>query len=114
MRYTLALPLLLAAGPLLAQTLETPGYRIEIIDQCEEGTVGCDNMLYRGTSKKSGNTLELKGRQLMRLCADGVTPCHSLGYEFNNGDTRYFVGEDGHLSVTRGERTLVDQQGEWR
>ncbi|MCU9948718.1 hypothetical protein [Pseudomonas sp. PDM13] len=114
MRYALALPLLLAAGPLLAQTLETRGYRIEIIDQCEEGTVGCDNVLYRGTSKKSGNTLELKGRQLMRMCADGVTPCHSLGYEFNNGDTHYFVSEDGHLSVTRGERTLVDQQGEWR
>ncbi|MGA4633776.1 hypothetical protein ACPA5B_07810 [Pseudomonas solani] len=114
MKYALALPLLLAAGPLLAQTLETPGYRIEIIDQCEEGTVGCDNVLYRGTSKKSGNTLELKGRQLMRMCVDGVTPCHSLGYEFNNGDTHYFVSEDGHLSVTRGKRTLVDQQGEWR
>ena len=24
------------------------------------------------------------------------------------------VGEDGRLSVTRGDRTLVDQQGEWR
>lgn len=113
MRPALALPLLLVAGPLPAATLDTPGYRVEIIDQCDEGTVGCDNVLYRGTSKKSGNTLELKGRQLMRLCADGITPCHSLGYEFENGDTHYFVGEDGRLSVTRGDRTLVDQQGEW-
>lgn len=49
----------------------------------------------------------------MQICADKVTPCHSLGYEFTNGNTSYFISEDGHLKVTDGSKVLVDEVGEW-
>jgi hypothetical protein len=53
------------------------------------------------------------GRQLMRMCADGKTPCQSLGYRFRNGNTTYMLGEDGRLTVTQGKKVLVDEQGDW-
>lgn len=97
-----------------AQTLETPNFHVQITPQCAEGVVGCDKVSYVGTSKKNGSKMTLMGRQKMQMCADGRTPCRSLGYEFRNGNTTYFAGEDGRLVVTQGRKTLVDEQGEWK
>lgn len=48
------------------------------------------------------------------LCADGVTPCRFLGYEFRNGVFRYLVFESGGVRVVRGNKVLVDEPGEWQ
>lgn len=97
-----------------AGTLETPSFTIEIALQCEEGVVGCDKVSYKGTSKKTGKTIELSGKQLMKMCSDGVTPCHSLGYQFKSGNTVYFVSDDGRLTVTQGKKVIVNEQGKWK
>ena len=44
---------------------------------------------------------------------DEITPAHFLGYEFKNGRTTYFIGEDGELRVTRGSKVLVEERGTW-
>jgi hypothetical protein len=56
----------------------------------------------------------LQGRTLNSLCADGVTPCRFIGYEFRNGPFRYVVYDSGSLRVTRGDKVLVDEPGEWQ
>lgn len=94
--------------------LETPNFKVEITPHCEEGVVGCDNVTYRGTSKKTGKSLTLSGKELMQMCSDGVTPCQFLGYEFKNGNVVYFVSEDGHLTVSEGNKVLVDEAGQWK
>jgi hypothetical protein len=48
------------------------------------------------------------------MCADRVTPCRFLGYEFVRGNLRYVVLESGNLHVTRGKSVLVQEAGEWQ
>ncbi|MDO9359510.1 MAG: hypothetical protein Q7T70_11015 [Polaromonas sp.] len=112
--------LLLAAtlwgGPGLAHadTLTTQSFSIQIQSNCAEGDVVCDDVTYRGKSRRTGQSLVLKGKTMHSLCADGVTPCRFLGYEFRNGPFRYVVYENGGLLVTRGKKVLVEETGNWQ
>ena len=52
---------------------------------------------------------------LHTLCADGATPCRFLGYKFENGNTTYYVHQDGLLEVIRNrDEVLVRERGSWR
>lgn len=109
------LPLLLLASAFTsAQQLDTPNYKVEIQQLCPEGEVQCQQVLYKGTSKVSGASIELKGKAWHSLCADGVTPCRFLGYQFNNGRIRYLVHESGLLQVMGSSgKVLLEEQGVW-
>ncbi|MBK1713127.1 hypothetical protein [Rubrivivax gelatinosus] len=96
-----------------AQTLLTPGYRVSVEPRCVEGEVACADVEYVGRSRRSGRSIRLDGRALHTQCADGVTPCRFLGWEFHNGDTVYRVFEAGELVVTRGDTVLLREQGRW-
>jgi hypothetical protein len=96
------------------QVLDTPGYTVRIEIRCPEGEVSCADVGYRGESKRSRRSLALAGRSVHATCADGVTPCRFLGWQFANGGYTYFVGTDGRLVVRNGDRVLVDQAGTWR
>jgi hypothetical protein len=111
MKKLLALALLSFAAS--AADLETRSYQVQITSHCGEGEVSCDRVVYQGKSKKSGKAITLEGRSWHTRCEDGVTPCRFLGYQFKNGDTTYYVHEDGLLQVIRGRRVLVSEQGEW-
>ncbi|MBW4582384.1 MAG: hypothetical protein KME42_22680 [Tildeniella nuda ZEHNDER 1965/U140] len=110
----LTLVLTLLPGLAIAETLDTPNFKVEITTQCQEGVVGCDKVIYQGTNKRTGKSLKLSGKQIMSLCADGVTPCHSLGYEFRNGRYVYIVSEDGRLSVSEDKKVIVNELGTWK
>jgi len=97
-----------------ADTLTTPSFTVEITVNCEEGSVTCDDVAYVGTSKKTGKSIKLHGRTKHTTCADGVTPCRFLGYEFRNGKIYYHVLEDGTLLVVQGKKTLLSEKGEWQ
>ncbi len=97
----------------LAQTLVTENFIIEIKNNCIEGVVVCDDITYIGTSKTSGNQIELTGRTHHVMCADGITPCRFLGYMFENGNVTYFVDQAGAIKVTQNESVLVEETGEW-
>lgn len=109
------LPLLfLASAFTSAQQLDTTNYTVEIKQLCPEGEVQCQNVLYKGTSKVSGASIELTGTAFHSLCADGVTPCRFLGYQFNNGRIRYLVHESGLLQVIGSSgKVLLEEQGVW-
>ena len=103
----------LAAQAAAAQTLETRGYRVTLEPRCAEGEVACEEVGYTGVSRRSGLRIELTGRALHLSCADGVTPCRFVGWEFRNGEHVYRVLEHGELVVTRGGTVLVRQRGRW-
>lgn len=107
--------LLCLPGFLLAADLETESYLISIESNCEEGEVSCNDLIYTGTSKKSGNTITLKGSTWHTLCADGVTPCRFLGYKFENCNTIYYIRDSGLLEIIKnGDKILVSEQGIWK
>ncbi|MHB1678772.1 MAG: hypothetical protein ACYCSS_14795 [Sulfuriferula sp.] len=56
----------------------------------------------------------LTGNPAYRNCADGITPCQFLGYEFKNGKVLYFLDQiRGSLQVKLGEKLLLEEKGEW-
>jgi hypothetical protein len=103
----------LVCGSVMARTLDTAHFRVVINCLDAKSEAGCERASYDGTNKEKKATIHLVGRQLMQMCADKVTPCHSLGYEFTNGNTTYLISEDGHLKVMDGSKVLVDEVGEW-
>jgi hypothetical protein len=106
--------LALFSGLSNAATLETPSFVVRIDTQCIEGDLICNNVSYHGISKKRGASITLRGKKVYTMCADRITPCRFIGYEFINGDVRYFVSETGNLSVTRGKKSLVSEKGNWK
>jgi hypothetical protein len=115
MKKLLLLPALcFCAASSWAGTLTTPSFIVDIKVQCAEGNVSCDKVDYVGKSRKTGKSIALHGKTMHTLCADGVTPCRFLGYEFWNGKINYRVGEDGTLLVTQGRKVLVSEKGEWK
>lgn len=97
----------------IADTLTTKGFKIDINVNCAEGNVTCDRVSYRGEDLKTGKSLRLSGKTIHSLCADGVTPCRFLGYEFRHRNYRYIVTEGGRMEVYKGEKLLLSQQGTW-
>jgi hypothetical protein len=98
----------------LAETLKTKNFVVQITRNCPEGEVVCNNVSYTGTSLKTGASIKLTGRTLYRMCADKVTPCQFLGYEFLNGHYRYVVTESGTLTVYKQQKLLFEESGAWR
>lgn len=100
---------LLATSVLLTRT-----FKISITRHCQEGSVTCNNVSYLGQNLRTGESIRLSGRTRHTLCADGVTPCRFLGYEFRNRDYRYLVTEEGTLQVFKGDRLLQLERGTWQ
>lgn len=103
-----------AIGAAHAETLETASFIINIDNKCSARAVSCDNVIYTGTSKKTGKSITLRGSTLHSTCDDGVSPCRFQGYSFDNGRTSYFINASGELTVTQGKKTLVSETGEWK
>ena len=98
-----------------AATLTTENYIVTIKVNCSEGNVTCNDVTYEGLSKKSGNSINLKGGTWHSLCADGITPCRFLGYKFKNGSFNYLVYESGLLQIIQDEnKVLVEENGKWQ
>ncbi len=98
----------------LAETLKTKNFVVQITRNCPEGEAVCNNVSYTGTRLKTGASIKLTGRTVYRMCADKVTPCQFLGYEFLNRDYRYFVTESGTLKVYKQKKLLLEEKGSWR
>jgi hypothetical protein len=106
--------LFLTAVSAPAGTLTTRSYEIKIEVECPEYNVTCDHVKFTGVDRKSGKTIALTGRTVHTIGKDGVTPSRFLGYEFNDGSAKYFVGDDGELRITHRSKVLLDETGEWK
>lgn len=109
----LSIVVLCAAKVAQAETLKTENFQVVITRNCPEGYVACDDVSYSGTNLSTGSTIDLTGRTLHTTCADGVSPCRFLGYEFRNGNYRYVVTQEGDLQVYRDGQQLLNEQGTW-
>lgn len=94
--------------------LETSSFVVKIDVRCAEGNVTCENVLYTGTSRRTGKSISVKGHTMHSKCADGVTPCRFQGYTFDHAKINYTVYEDGGLVVMSGNKTLVNEKGVWK
>jgi hypothetical protein len=114
-----------------ASTLRTENFQIQITSNCEEGNVVCNDITYVFTDIEAAVTITRQGRTVHRLCADQVTPCQFLGYEFLNSEYedpepgmpigdyspieyRYFISDDGLLQIYRNQQLLTSEQGTWQ
>jgi hypothetical protein len=98
----------------LDAVLLTPQFVVVVVERCPEGDVACNDVTYTGVNRKTGESIFLKGQAWVRLCADRVTPCQHLGWEFKNGDLTYRVQESpAVLQVERRGKTLLEQKGKW-
>lgn len=97
------------------RVLDTQNYVVRIVEHCSEGMTNCQKVSYTGTNKSNGKSIKLKGLSVSRMCADGLTPCQFLRYEFKNGQVKYRVQDDGTLEVIgQNGRVLLSEQGEWK
>ncbi|MBK6636402.1 MAG: hypothetical protein IPH08_19015 [Rhodocyclaceae bacterium] len=109
-----------AAESFTTYVLETENHTVEITPHCAEGFVTCEQVSYKSVNKKTGTALALRdGVTVSTTCADGVTPCRFVGYSFRNGKRVYFVGEDldgegGTLSISKGNKVLLQERGLWK
>lgn len=83
----------------ITHRLETETYRIEVIG-CEEGVVVCDDVTYYGTHKETQESIIIEnGKTLSTMCADGVTPCRFIGYEFIKDGYTYTIYDEGRFVI---------------
>jgi hypothetical protein len=135
-RNSLVIGILLAGSWCLksnASTLRTESFQVQITSNCEEGNVVCNNITYVLTEIETAVTITRQGRTVHRLCADRVTPCQFLGYEFVNTaykdptdgsdlthteyapiKYRYFISDDGLLQIYRNKKLTISEQGIWK
>lgn len=95
----------------LAESLKTKNFNVTITRHCPEGSVTCENVTYYGKNLKTGTSIRLTGKTIQRTCADRVTPCQFLGYEFRNAQYLYRVMADGKLLVYQGKKLILEEQG---
>ncbi|ARV63035.1 hypothetical protein BZZ01_14905 [Nostocales cyanobacterium HT-58-2] len=98
----------------LAETLTTTNFNITITRKCPEGSVSCNNVIYNGTNVRTGDSIRLTGKTIHTTCADGVTPCRFIGYQFRNANYLYQVTEDGALQIYQGKKLVLQEKGTWR
>ncbi|WP_146851827.1 hypothetical protein [Brevifollis gellanilyticus] len=109
----LAITFLLASTG-FAETLVTKSFVVVIVHNDPEGVVSSDNITYVGVSRKTGKTIQLKGRTVHKMEADGVTPDVFRGYLFENDGATYWVGRHGELTVKSKGRVILEESGEWQ
>jgi hypothetical protein len=98
-----------------AATLTTKNYVVNIATNCEEGAVTCNNVTYRGLSKQTGKAIAMKGTTKHTTCADNITPCRFIGYEFKSGNITYLVLDSGLLQIFKNKsEVLLEEQGQWK
>ena len=92
------------------ERLDTASYALSIDVRCEEGVVGCDKVRLVATERRTGEVTRLNGREVHTRCADGVTPCRFLGYEFKRGSRTYNVWENGTFAIRQGGKVVLEEK----
>ena len=105
---SILLPIAIVAGTssVSAETIKTTNFKIEITRHCEEGNVSCDRVTYVGKNLITGKSIRLNGRTL-----NSSRSYRFLGYEFRNGEYKYYISNDNLLQVYRGKQLILQERG---
>ncbi|MGK7940545.1 MAG: hypothetical protein AB4062_10435 [Crocosphaera sp.] len=96
------------------QILRTKNFEITIRSNCVEDSVTCNNVSYEGININTGDSIQLAGKTIHTTCADGITPCRFIGYQFINGEYVYVVQNNGLLLVYKEDQIILEEQGTWQ
>ena len=99
---------LLAIAPARAATILTKSYRITVTENCDED-VACRDVSFTAQRLATGKIVRLKGRAVTSLCKDGITPCHHQGYQFDDGNTSYFVSDGDWLEISLNGKVVLHE-----
>ncbi|QXP84373.1 hypothetical protein [Methylococcus sp. Mc7] len=100
-----------AFSAILVDSLDTPSYNIDINSDCG---IDCNDLTFVVENRTTGKSKTLKGKKIMAPCEEGDKNCDRVvGYEFADGDDKYFITEGGKLTVTRFGKTLLWERGDW-
>ncbi|ELY2596588.1 hypothetical protein [Cronobacter sakazakii] len=97
-------------GASLSETrrFTTEKFNISLTNKCGNFLSSCNDMLYLGIRKSDNSVITLTGKSL--LDDQGKV----IGSQYNNADVKYTVQyEPLRLTVNQGNKTLVNQPGEW-
>ncbi|ESP92500.1 MULTISPECIES: hypothetical protein [Pseudoalteromonas] len=114
MRKILFLFVLIVSSNSYGQTLVTGKYELTITELCEEGVVGCDNVVLNMIEHDSAEKIRIGGEAFHTMCADGVTPCAFQGYRFKTKSETYRILNNGTFQIfdTNGEQ-IHSEKGKW-
>ncbi len=95
--------------------LSTKNYDIILTGKCELGLFFCDDVIYRGISKKNKSEITLNGKVLMKLDEKAYIDM-PVGYVFKNGDIEYRVMNSGLLTAidNKQNKVLLEEEGQWK
>lgn len=71
------------------QVLSTPEFFVYISPGCNDELTFCEEAEFVLVRKNDCKVFFPKGRAVIHYCADGVTPCSHLGFEFKYGGLTY-------------------------
>lgn len=103
--------------------MDVNGQRLNLYQDCEEGSVTCDNMLLvapdlqrLGLTKPSDQRLDTSpyrvklypAKTVHSLCKDGVSPCRFHGYSFEGAGIKGFIDPAYNTIQIENDRTAAD------
>ena len=108
--------LCLFSGSAISAELVTQHYRLNVVVNCGEGQITCDDIDLTAINRQSQKIIfQTKGHTRHVMCADGITPCRFLGYECKIKNMTFFLAEDGTLTITADKSDIViNEKGEWQ
>lgn len=114
MRKILFLLFISISSSAISQTLVTNEYELTITELCEEGIVGCDNVVLNMIPHDSADKKRIGGEAFHTMCADGVTPCAFQGYRFKTKNEIYRILDDGTFQIfDKNGKQILSEKGKW-
>jgi hypothetical protein len=92
--------------------LDTASSIVEIIEVRQKDAKRCVDAFYHCTQKRTQLELSITGTDTYGTGVNGELG-DFRGWTFKNADYVYFVSVDGHLQVTQGKKTLLNEIGTW-
>lgn len=82
-------------APFIKGTFENEDLWIDIIPLCTEGNIVCDNVIYIGVDKNTGNYIVLKGKGFLDKNNNFKE------YVFSNNEYNYTISINNYLYISR-------------
>lgn len=83
-------------------TFENEDLWIDIIPLCTEGNIVCDNVIYIGVDKNSGNYIVLKGKEFLDKNNNFE------GYIFSNDEYEYIINRNNYLYISKNGKIIKE------
>lgn len=98
-------------GPIYA-AFSTSKFILFVSERCAVESTFCKEVDFVLVQKNDCSVLRPKGMAVIRNCADGVTPCQHMGYEFRVGSVRWRLNESDYVWASDGKKEFGEEKAE--